>query len=135
MRPGCGAPLLIGIIVATTLPGRARGQEKKPEARHLPPEAYAVAAPIPVISCDVSTTDVSAGQSVEVTTRVVQGDAELKYSFKTSAGKLTIASANAHTALLDTTGIASGEISITCVVVDAYGRKVSYSKMIRIRGV
>ena len=79
------------------------------------------------------TVDVRAGQSVEVTTRVVKGNASgLKYSFESSAGRLTIAGANANTARLDTAGVSAEEINVTCVVVDAYGRKVSYGKVIRL---
>jgi len=135
MQPGFRAPLLIGFVLAALLPGRAGAQEKKPELRHLPPGAYAITPPIPTISCNVSAGEVATGQRVEVTTRVVRGDAAgLKYSFETSAGRLTAASANASTARLDTTGVAAGEISVTCIVVDAYGRKVSYGKVIRLRG-
>src|SRR5215813_217161 len=122
MRPSRGAPLLIGFVVATALPGRAGEQEKKPEVRPLPPGAYAVAAPIPAISCDVSRTDVTAGQSVDVTTRVLRGDATgLKYSFEASAGEVTVSNTNLGKVRLDTTGVAAGEINVVCVVVDAYG--------------
>lgn len=135
MRPGCGAHLLIGVVVAALLRGQAGAQEKKPELQHLQSGAYAAAPPIPAISCDVSAADVATGQRVEVTTRVVRGDgAGLKYNFETSAGKLIVTNANASTARLDTAGVAAGEISVTCVVVDTYGRKVSYIKMIRLRG-
>jgi hypothetical protein len=79
----------------------------------------------------VSAANVEAGQSVEVTTRVVQGDAAgLKYTFETSAGRLMVAGANASTARLDTADVLGGEINVTCAVVDAYGRKVSYGKRI-----
>jgi hypothetical protein len=37
MRPGCGAPLLIGLVVVIVLPGQTRAQAKKPELQHLPP--------------------------------------------------------------------------------------------------
>lgn len=54
-------------------------------------------------------------------------------TFETSAGKLTVAGANARTARLDTSGVTGGrEINVTCVVVDRYGRKVSYSTMIHL---
>jgi hypothetical protein len=76
---------------------------------------------------------VAAGQSVEVTTRLIQGDAAgLKYSFETSAGRLTAAGTNASTARLDTAGVMDGEITATCVVVDAYGRKVSSGRIVRL---
>ena len=131
MRPGCGAPLLIGLVIV--LSEQAGAQANRPELQHLPPASYTALPPVPVISCDVSAASVVAGQSVEVTTRVVQGDAaRLKYSFETSAGRLTIASANAGTARLDTASVTGGAINVTCVVVDTYGRKVSYGKMIRL---
>jgi hypothetical protein len=133
MRPVCGAPLLMGLIVCVVLSGQAGAQAKKPELERLPPEAYRVVPPVPAISCDVSAASVSPGQSVEVMTRIIQGDAGgLKYSFETSAGRLTVAGVNASTARLDTAGVTAGEISVTCVVVDAYGRKVSYGKVIRL---
>jgi hypothetical protein len=57
----------------------------------------------------VSAASVAAGQSVEVTTRVLRGDAKgLKYTFETGAGRLTVASANASTARLDTAGVMGG---------------------------
>jgi hypothetical protein len=131
MRPGCGAPLLIGFVVA--LSGQADAQANKTELQHLPPASHTALPPVPVISCDVSATRVAAGQSVEVTTRVLQGNAAgLKYSFETSAGRLSVSGANASIGRLDTSGVTGGEISVTCVVVDAYGRKVSYGKMIRL---
>jgi hypothetical protein len=40
MRPGCGAPLLIGLVVVIVLPGQTRAQAKKPELQHLPPAPY-----------------------------------------------------------------------------------------------
>jgi hypothetical protein len=133
MRPGCGAPLLIGLVVVIVLPGQAGTQAKQPGLQHLPPAPYTALPPVPAISCDVSAASVAAGQSVEVTTRVLRGDAKgLKYTFETSAGRLTVAGANASTARLDTAGVMGGEINVTCVVMDAYGRRVSYGKMIRL---
>jgi hypothetical protein len=109
MRPGCGAPLLIGLVVVIVLPGQTRAQAKKPELQHLPPAPYTALPPVPAISCDVSAASVAAGQSVEVTTRVLRGDAKgLKYTFETGAGRLTVASANASTARLDTAGVMGG---------------------------
>ena len=135
MRPGCWAPLLIGLVVVLVLSEQAGAQAKKPELQHLPPASHTTLPPVPAISCDVSAANVAAGQSVEVTTRVIQGDAAgLKYTFETSAGRLTVAGANASTARLDTAGVTGGEINVTCMVVDAYGRKVSYSRMIRLGG-
>jgi hypothetical protein len=132
MRPGSGAPLLIGLVVVL-VSGQVDTQAKKPELQHLPPASHTALPPVPVISCDVSTAHLVAGQSVEITARVVQGAASgLTYTFETSAGKFTVADANASTARLDTAGVTGGEINVTCVVVDAYGRKVSYGKMIRL---
>ena len=109
MRPGCGAPLLIGLVVVVALSGQAGAQAKKPELQHLPPASHTTLPPVPAISCDVSAASVSAGQSVEVTTRLLQGDAAgLKYTFETSAGKLTVTGANASTARLDTAGVVGG---------------------------
>ena len=133
MRPGSGAALLIGFVLVVAPPGQASAQAKKPELQHLPPVSQTTLPPVPVISCDVSAATATAGRSIEVTTRVAQGDATgLKYSFETSAGRLTVADANASTARLDIAGVMDGEINVTCVVVDAYGRKVSYGKMIRL---
>jgi hypothetical protein len=133
MRPGCGAPLLIGLVMVVALSGQAGAQTKNPELQHLPPVSNTTLPPVPTISCDVSAASVEAGQSLEVTTRVVQGDAAgLKYAFETIVGKLTVAGANASKARLDSAGVMSGEIHVTCVVVDAYGRKVSYGKVIRL---
>ncbi len=133
MRPGCGALLLIGLFAGGVLPGLAGAQVKKPELKHLPPAAYTAVPAAPAIECDVSAANVSPGQSVEVTTRVVQGNASgLKYSFESNGGRLTVAGANASSARLDTTGVSSGEINVTCVVVDAYGRRVAYGKAIRL---
>src|SRR5260370_1019157 len=133
MRPGCGAPLLIGLVVVLVLSEQAGAQAKQPELQHLPPASHTTLPPVPAISCDVSAANVAAGQSVEVTTRVIQGDAAgLKYTFETSAGRLTVAGANASTARLDTAGVTGGEINVTCMVVDAYGRRVSYDKIIRL---
>src|SRR5258707_13289488 len=112
MRPGCGGPLLVGLVVVVALSGQAGAQAKKPELQHLPPASHTALPPVPAISCDVSAASVSAGQSVEVTTRLVQGDAAgLKYTFETSAGKLTVTGANASTARLDTAGVVGGEIN------------------------
>ena len=133
MRPGCGAPLLIAFVVVVALSGKTGAQAKQTELQHLPPSSHTALPPVPVISCDVSPPSVTAGRSVEVTTRVMQGDGVgLKYSFETSAGRLTVAGANASTARLDTVGVTGGEIRVTCVVVDAYGRRVSYDKIIRL---
>ncbi len=133
MRPGCGALLLIGLFAGGVLPRLAGGQGKKTELKHLPPAAYTAVPAAPAIECDVSAASVSPGQSVEVTTRVVQGNASgLKYSFESNGGRLTVAGANASSARLDTTGVSSGEINVTCVVVDAYGRRVAYGKAIRL---
>jgi hypothetical protein len=130
MRPGSGAPLLIGLVVAIMLSEQVVAEAK---LQHLPPTSHTALPPVPVISCDVSATRVTAGQSVKVTTRVIQGDvAGLKYSFETSAGRLTVGSVNASTARLDTAGVTDEEINVTCVVVDAYGRKVSCGKMVRL---
>ena len=130
MRRGSGAPLLIGLAVAIVLSEQVVGQAKP---QHLPPTSHTAVPAVPVISCDVSATGVTAGQGVEVTTRVIQGDAAaLKYSFETSGGRLTVGSVNSSTARLDTEGVTGGEINVTCVVVDAYGRKVSYGKMVRL---
>jgi hypothetical protein len=105
----------------------------KPELKHLPPAAYTAVPAAPAIECDVSAANVPPGQSVEVTTRVVTGNSGgLKYSFESSAGRLTVAEANASSARLDTTGVSSGEINVTCVVVDPYGRRVAYGKAIRV---
>ena len=133
MRPGCGALLLIGLFAGGVLPGLAGAQGKKTELKHLPPAAYTAVPAAPAIECNVSAANVSPGQSVEVTTRVVQGNASgLKYSFESNGGRLTVAGANASSARLDTTGVSSGEINVTCVVVDAYGRRVAYGKAIRL---
>jgi|HubBroStandDraft_6_1064221.scaffolds.fasta_scaffold31830_2 hypothetical protein len=133
MRPGCGAPLLIRSVVVIVLSQHTGAQANMPDLQHLPPASHTLLPLAPVISCDVSVPSVTAGQSVEVTTRVIQGDAAgLKYTFETSAGKFTVAGANASTARLDTKGVMVGEINVTCVVVDAYGRKVSHGKMIRL---
>lgn len=133
MRPGCGAPLLMAFVVVVALCGKAGGQAKQTELQHLPPASHTALPPVPVISCDVSAPSVTAGQSVAVTTRVIQGVAAgLKYSFETSAGRLIVAAANASTARLDTAGVTGGEIRVTCVVMDTYGRKVSYGKVIRV---
>jgi hypothetical protein len=133
MRPGYRALLLIGLLAAIVSPGRAGAQAKEQELKRLPPAAYKALPPAPAIACDVSTASVSAGQSVEVTTRVVKGNASgLKYSFASSAGRLTLAGVNANTARLDTAGVSAEEINVTCVVVDPYGRKVSYGKTIRL---
>jgi hypothetical protein len=130
MGPGRGAPLLIGLAVVIVLSEQVVAQTK---LQHLPPISHTALPPVPVISCDVSATGVTAGQSVEVTTRLIQGDAAgLKYSFETSAGRLTVGDMNASTTRLDTAGVAGGEITVTCVVVDAYGRKVSYDKIVRL---
>jgi hypothetical protein len=122
MRPGSGARLLIGLAFVIVLSEQVGAQAK---LQHLPPISHTALPPVPVISCDVPATSVPAGQSVEVTTRVIQGDAAgLKYSFEASAGRLTVGSVNASTARLDTGSVMDGEIKVTCVVVDAYGRKV-----------
>jgi hypothetical protein len=134
MRPDYVAPLLIGLVAVVMLSGQAGAQVKNPDVQQLPPSSHTTLPPVPTISCDVSAANVPAGQSVEVMTRLVQGDAAgLKYTFETSAGKLTVTGANANTARLDTAGVTGGrEIHVTCVVVDRYGRKVSYSKMIHL---
>src|SRR5437879_2341168 len=133
MRLGCGAPLLIALLAVVALCAQAGAQAKEIELQHLPPGSHRVVPPVPAISCDVSSPSVAAGQSVEVTTRVIQGNAAgLKYSFETTAGRLTVASANASTARLDTAGVAGGEINVNCVVVDPYGRRVAYGKTIRL---
>jgi hypothetical protein len=132
MLRGYGDPLLIWLVVVV-LSGRAGAQAKETELQHLPPTSHTALPPVPAISCDVSAANVSAGRSVEVTTRVLQGDAAgLKYSFEASAGKLTVAGANASSARLDTAGVTGGEINVTCAVVDAFGRKVSSGKIIRL---
>jgi hypothetical protein len=134
MRPDYVAPLLIGLVAVVMLSGQAGAQVKNPDVQQLPPLSHTTLPPVPTISCDVSAANVPAGQSVEVTTRLVQGDAAgLEYIFETSAGKLTVAGANARTARLDTSGVTGGrDINVTCVVVDRYGRKVFYSKMIHL---
>ena len=70
MRPGCGAPLLMGLVVSVVLPGQACAQAQKPELQRPPQVAYRAVPPVPAISCDVSAASVSAGQSVEVTRKV-----------------------------------------------------------------
>ncbi len=133
MRPGCGALLLTSLFAGGVLPGVVGAQVKKPELRHLPQAVYTAVPAAPAIECDVSAANVSPGQSVEVTTRVVQGNASgLKYSFESNGGRLTVAGSNASSARLDTTGVSSGEINVTCVVVDPYGRRVAYGKAIRL---
>jgi len=125
VRPGCGAPILMAIVVVAGLSGKDGAVAQQPQLQRFPP--------IPVISCDVSSPSVTAGQSVEITTRVIEGDAAgLKYSFETSAGRLTIVGPNASTARLDTANVTNGEIRVRCVVVDAYGRKFSNDKIIRL---
>jgi hypothetical protein len=74
MRPDCRAPLLIGLVVVVASSGQAGARLKKLELQHLPPASHSTLPPAPVISCDVSTASVTAGQSVQVTTRVAQGD-------------------------------------------------------------
>jgi hypothetical protein len=129
MRAGYWAPLLIGLAAGVAV----YAQVKKPELERLPPAAYKVIPPVPAISCDASAASVAAGQSVEVTTRVVSGNATgLKYSFETSAGRLTVAAGNASSARLDTAGVVAAEISVTCVAIDGYGRRVAYGKVIRL---
>jgi len=133
MRPGYGALLLIGLLAGLVSPGRADAQAKQLEPQRHPLPASAAVPPVPAIVCEVSAASVSSGQSVEVTTRVVKGDASgLKYSFESSAGRLTVAGKNASSARLDTAGVSAEEINVTCVVVDAYGRRVSYGKAIRL---
>ena len=134
MQPDYVAPLLIGLVSVVVLSGQAGAQVISPNVQQLPPSSHATLPPVPTISCDVSAANVLAGQSVELMTRLVQGDAAgLKYTFETSAGKLTVMGPNASTARLDTAGVTGGrEINVTCVVVDKYGRKVSYSKRIHL---
>ena len=69
-----------------------------------------------------------------MTTRLVQGDAAgLKYTFETSAGRLTVTGREWEYSAAGYCGRDGvGEINVTCVVVDRYGRKVSYGKMIRL---
>jgi hypothetical protein len=105
-------------------------QENKKVLQHLPPAAYSELPETPAIACDVSSASISPGQSVGVTTRVLKGDAsKLRYSFESNAGRLVV---TGNTARLETAGVSIGEITVTCVVVDTYGRRVSYSKAIRL---
>jgi hypothetical protein len=134
MRPDYVASLLIGLVSVVVLSRQAGAQVIPPNVQQLPPSSHATLPPVPTISCDVSAANVLAGQSVELMTRLVQGDvAGLKYTFEASAGKLTVTGANASTARLDTAGVTGDrEINVTCVVIDRSGRKVSDSKMIHL---
>ena len=125
-----GALLLTGLLAGSLMPENGGAQVGINGLPYLAAEVYAALPDTPVIQCSLSPGSASPGQSVEVTTRVVNGDtAGLRYSFEASAGKLTV---TGSTARLDTSGVTAEEISVTCVVVDAHGRRVSNGSTVRL---
>lgn len=130
MLPGYGILLLTGMLAGSLMPENGGAHVGTRGLPYLAAEAYAALPDTPVIECSVSQASVSPGQSVEVTTRVVKGDpAGLRYSFEASAGKLTVMGSMAR---LDTSGVTAEEISVTCVVVDVHGRRVSNGSTIHL---
>lgn len=130
MRPGYGALLLTGLLAGSLMPENGGALVETKGLPYLAAEAHAALPDSPVIECSLSPGSASPGQSVEVTARVVNGDtAGLRYSFEASAGKLTVMGSRAR---LDTSGVTAEEIRVTCVVVDAHGRRVSNGNTIRL---
>lgn len=84
----------------------------------------------PTVTCAASPSTVNPGDSSTITAEGVSPhNRPLTYSYSTSAGTVT---GNTTTATLNTTGVAPGEVTVTCSTVDDLGKSASANTIVTV---
>jgi hypothetical protein len=84
----------------------------------------------PTITCTASPATVNPGDPSTITAQAVSPqNRPLTYSYSTTAGTVT---GNTTTATLSTTGVAPGEVTVTCSAVDDLGKSASANTTVNI---